>query len=791
MKRYRRYIPKAAKSILLLGLAVISVTSAKAQVLQQAQNNFNQYQQNTLQEKIFAHTDRAAYIAGDIIWFKLYCVDAGNHRLLDISKVAYVEILDDAQVASMLAKISLKNGVGNGSFVIPSTIANGNYKLRAYTSWMKNFGPETFFEKQITIINTLRFPNTAKADIGLDAQFFPEGGNMVNGITSNVGFKAVDPAGKGVDFKGVIVDQRNDTVVRFQPLKFGMGQFAFTPKAGNHYKAIIRTAGTKTFVKDLPAANSSGYTMQLTDAGENLTVKVRGTLNSTVYLFAHTAQLTKLAQSADMADGLATFNISKAKLDDGVSHLTIFNNARQPVCERLYFKRPKQSLFITANPDLQQYTTRKHVSVQVTSKDNAGKWLPSSMSMAVYKLDSLQNGDQDDIASYLWLSSDLKGTIESPVYYLKNTSAEADAATNNLMLTQGWRRFQWNSILQSKPAFNYLPEYNGHIVTAKVVDTASKQPVKGVIAYMAMPGKRVQMYAALSDTTGRFLFNTKDFYGPNEIVVQTNTGQDTVHRLEVLSPFAEQYTKTALPGLTISNALRRSLEEGSLSAQVQNTYAGNRLKTFYDPGLDSSGFFGTAFKVYKLDDYTRFLTMEEVLKEYVREVAVSKTRGRFHITIHDEAYNLSGDPLVLLDGIPVFNIDKALALDPLKIRKLDVIRQRYYYGPSVYEGILSFTTYKGDLGGTEMDPHAVVIDYEGMQLQREFYSPLYDNDAQLKSRLPDFRNLLYWSPAIDTGLNASNVSFYTSDQTGKYIGVLQGIGANGQAGVQVFKFDVK
>jgi hypothetical protein len=149
---------------------------------------------------------------------------------------------------------------------------------------------------------------------------------------------------------------------------------------------------------------------------------------------------------------------------------------------------------------------------------------------------------------------------------------------------------------------------------------------------------------------------------------------------------------------------------------------------------------------------------------------------------------LDSDPLVLVDGVPIFNMNKVFAVDPLKVRKLEVVPYRYYYGPTELEGIFSFTTYKGDLGGVELDPRAVVIDYEGLQLQREFYSPVYDTEQQASSRIPDFRNLLYWTPTVNA---AEGVSFYTSDQPGKYIGVVQGLTGNGDAASKAFTFEVK
>jgi hypothetical protein len=153
---------------------------------------------------------------------------------------------------------------------------------------------------------------------------------------------------------------------------------------------------------------------------------------------------------------------------------------------------------------------------------------------------------------------------------------------------------------------------------------------------------------------------------------------------------------------------------------------------------------------------------------------------------------LEGDPLVLLDGIPMFDMNKVMAIDPLKIKRLDVVKDRYFWGPADAEGILSYATYKADLAGVELDPHAVVMDYEGMQLRRVFYSPSYETESEAASRMPDFRSLLFWSPSINTGAQGKNqVTFYTSDEEGKYIGVVQGITANGESGSQVFTFDVK
>src|SRR6185312_6435399 len=225
---------KAALLTLTLSLAILNT---KAQVIQEVQNSFNLYKQSALQEKIFVHTDKTTYLPGEILWFKVYCVDGYDHKPLNLSKVVYVDVLDNAQTPIIQAKVLMKNGSGSGSLYIPVSITNGNYRLRAYTNWMKNFSPDLYFEKVITLINPLKSPETPikQTAAAYDIQFFPEGGNLVAGITSKVAFKAVGSNGKGVTATGAIIDQRNDTVASFRSLKFGMGSFSFTPAVNNSY----------------------------------------------------------------------------------------------------------------------------------------------------------------------------------------------------------------------------------------------------------------------------------------------------------------------------------------------------------------------------------------------------------------------------------------------------------------------------------------------------------------------------------------------------------------------------
>jgi hypothetical protein len=146
--------------------------------------------------------------------------------------------------------------------------------------------------------------------------------------------------------------------------------------------------------------------------------------------------------------------------------------------------------------------------------------------------------------------------------------------------------------------------------------------------------------------------------------------------------------------------------------------------------------------------------------------------------------------LVLLDGVPVPD-DRIFSYDALKIKKLDVIPREYILGPAHFSGIASFTTFRGDYEGLDLDPNSLQIEYDGMQYRRQFYAPAYNTNRQTQTRLPDFRNLLYWSPDLRPGTTAAPVEFFTSDVPGDYLVVVQGLSADGRAGVTYTQFTVK
>jgi hypothetical protein len=757
---------------------------------------FNMYGNTAVQEKMYLHLDRPLYLVGETIWFKAYNMDGSRNRFLDMSKVAYLEVLDRDNNAVIQTKFSLSGGTGNGAVSIPSAIASGNYKVRGYTSWMKNFSSEYFFETDISIINPfVRFDPApdAQKEISYDVQFFPEGGYLVKGLESKVAFRAVGPNGKGISFKGVVLDQRNDTLIRFQPSKFGIGNFTLKPDNTDSLRAVITDAAGKQYSYALPRIMEQGYVMQVADTGSNqvkVTVSRNGIDNQAkAYVLAHSRQLNPISDKLTFNGDVAEFIIDRTLLGEGISHITVLNEKLKPLCERLYFKRPEKMLSVAAKVGKMDFTTREKVTLDIA----AGQ--ASNLSVSVFMSDSIQALSQDDIASYFLLTSDLQGQVENPSYYFQNPDRKTDAELDNVLISHGWRRFKWENIFgASLPKYEFLPEYDGHLVFGKVLNISNNKPAPGIETYLAPLDFPAKLYTSLSDNNGNILFELKHYTGPKEVTLQTNLLRDSLYKFELASPFSKQFSQTNVTPFYFDKTHDRELLTRSINMQTVNSFVSRLFVERKAVLTDSLAFFGLPDEKYFLDDFTRFPTMEEVLREYVRGVMVRRRNKSFHFRMIDRVIPNTyyrTDPLVLLDGIPIFNIDKFMEIDPLKIKKVELMSSRYFLGVMQFTGIVSFSTYKNDLAGFELDPRVLVTPYDGVQAEREFYSPKYDNSVALSGRMPDFRNLLHWSPNVTTDENGkAQIQFYTSDQTGNYKVVVQGITDNGVAGSTSASFNV-
>jgi hypothetical protein len=802
---YNSLVGLVSASLLLISLQV----AGQNKELITLQNSVENFTQNNLQEKLYVHTDKNFYLANEICWFKIYNVDAILNRPLNISKVAYLELIDNNNKAVWQDKIVLDEATGSGSILIPSALVTGNYTLRAYTNWMKNFNEGFFFEKRISILNPslTQENNYTPNKENYSVQVFPEGGNLVVGQATRVAFKITNQMGKGVLGKGYLLNEKGDTITQCSTSSLGignmgMGSFNFIPQANHSYSLSLITDGDKIISQKLPNTFDKGYTLSLGNSAisfsEKMNIKITGIQleNTNVYLLVHSRGIVSHTIAGQIINGSCSIEIDKNKLNEGINIITLFNQAQEPVCERLYFNYPKNILEASLDLESPLLEKRRKVNLQIATKQTNNGFAAANLSMAIYKIDSIQTLDENNIQNYIWLSSDLVGRIENPASYFQNNDSNTLLAMDELMLVNGWRRFKWETVLAgTRPSFKYLPELAGSIITGKMVQKGTTSPVKDITGFISMPSKNTLFKAGISDENGNIKFEFPHLYNDGQVILEADSSEYKAHKIEIDNPFyLSKINSQIIEPLLLPKLNKEMVLQLNSNIEIQNHFKADNQNNFLSPKIDSNAFYYKPDYTYYLDLYARFTTMEEVIREYVTPLILIKNEGRFQLAVYDDQNKHFFDkaPLILLDGMPILNMDKFIEYDPLKIRKLEVVSRTYFSGNMAFNGIANFITYNGKMEGYELDPRATLIDYKGLQMQREFIAPIYENQNQINSRSPDFRHLLNWSPNINTTSKGKiNTAFYTSDVPGKYAIVVQGISKQGQPIYKEVTFIVK
>ncbi|HLN74568.1 MAG TPA: hypothetical protein VK205_14850, partial [Prolixibacteraceae bacterium] len=309
----------------------------------QAQNlvtKANQLNDSYKQEKIYLHIDRPSYWANEDLWFKAYLKDSPKP---DCN--LYVELLNDKGNVVYRNTCWVQNGLAYGDMHLADTLSSGMYQVRAYTNWMRNFDEQWFFHRDLLIWN-LRDKATPTKPAGLkerkiDFRFMPEGGTFLSGVKNRVAFKAIDPNGKGLDVKGVVLDENGRQVAMIKSGFKGMGSFEISPEPGKKYSAELTIAGDLPMKADLPEALDSGVAISY-DANDTshirLEIHENGFAGGGKYLLVGQSEGKVCYQEeVSLNAGNGTIEIDKGKLPTGIVRFTLFGSNNLPRCERLVF----------------------------------------------------------------------------------------------------------------------------------------------------------------------------------------------------------------------------------------------------------------------------------------------------------------------------------------------------------------------------------------------------------------------------------------------------------------------
>jgi len=774
------------------------------------------YTSNHASEKAYLHFDKPYYATGDTIYFKAYVTLGEKHQLSDLSGVLHIDLINPGNKIEQGIKLPLANGVAWGDFVLTDTLAPGNYHIRAYTRWMLNDG--NLFEQNIPIgsVHTKNIPenSTAKALIGKpDLQFFPESGQLIAGLPAKVAFKAIGINGLGVGAKGSVTDNSGKVICQLESSHWGMGSFNFIPENGKFYKAsIIFADGSKNNI-DLPAPVRKGITLSVNnDSVPKAGVKI---LSNTAYYAENKGKdYTLLIYSGGSAttvpikldSSVISLDILKRHLHTGIATITLFSPANEPVCERLIFVQnyDKLNLNLSANKD--SYATREKVSIKLNAKTRADSASLGHFSISVIdesKVD-INEDKENTILSDLLLTSDLKGTVEQPNYYFANITDQKLKELDLVMLTHGYRRFEWEQVLNNKDqSLAYQPEKSLEI-TGQAKNLLGASLPKANVSLL--PTQSKQLFSTKADDKGYFAFHDMTFWDSTRFVLQaTNAKGKKYTKLVYNSDKPVSFTQviqqtnenvnTVIPPAYLANNERQQEELNKVGFGKGRILKEVKIKGFKpDDQYETQSFAGAghADQVLHSKDIGYGSSLAVTLTGKLHGVGFTNVGNPGRPQMPFLRGPLGGAMLVIVDGAELPGSDVSI-LNPNDVETVEVLKyaNAAIYGIQGGNGVLIITTKRGagttakDIASTGILP----ITAQGYQKVREFYSPKYESGITYNH--PDLRSTIYWKPELVTDKygNAS-FDFYNADGIGAYRVVIEGIDEKGNIGRQVYRYKV-
>ncbi|MDL2264859.1 hypothetical protein LJC57_04335 [Parabacteroides sp. OttesenSCG-928-G07] len=339
---------------------------------------------------------------------------------------------------------------------------------------------------------------------------------------------------------------------------------------------------------------------------------------------------------------------------------------------------------------------------------------------------------------------------------------------------------------------DFLPEYEGHIINAKLINVATGQPetTEKVSSLLGFVGEDIRLFDGVSDNQGNVQYVTKRITGRQELATATFPQSENKFRVDIQSPFAV-HPKADLPTFKLNSAWEQQLLQRSVGLQVLYSYMADSLSIME---RTTPHFQWKPYSSYILDNYTRFTRMDEVVIEFVTLLSFRNIdrKRQLHLFIEKNVGRGAGSTLALLDGIPITDHNILYNYDPLLVQRIELYRERFDFNGQFFDGLVSFTTYANNYPTLQLDESTQIFDYEGTQARRLFYAPSYKNEAERNSRTPDYRHTLLWIPEVDTHGNSSvTIPFSTSDLTGEFQVVIEGLTKDGKPLRGITYFDVE
>lgn len=433
--------------------------------------NFQNYASD-YRELAYSQLNKSTYIKGETLGFCSYIIDKAKKTPSLLTKNLYCVITDEKNHIIKGKLIKVNRGIAYNSFEIDSLFSSGKYTFKAYTNWMKNFDEPNTFVESFKVIDPEKNSYLKRKTLSsvIDAQFLPEGGYLINNIKTKVGVTIKDSNGYGIpNVAGKVYDSNNTLITTFKTNFLGIGNFSLLPKTKQNYIVKIIHLD-KEYKHTITGIKSKGVSIKLNQVNNKVLIEL-GTNQKTLRNIKNKPFKLTIHNGVIIKEAVIKFKetsffkvIDHKKLLPGINIFTLFDEDNNPILERLFFNYKGIETLTLKEPKLSKKGDSLQIDIPFFQLSNRPK-NNIHLSVSVLPKETKAYQKNHNIISYTHLQPYVKGYIENARYYFTNINRKKKYHLDNLLLTQGWSSYDWNSIFENNTS-NHFAFENG--ITIKV-----------------------------------------------------------------------------------------------------------------------------------------------------------------------------------------------------------------------------------------------------------------------------------------------------------------------------------
>lgn len=756
-------------------------------------------------ELVYTQFNKSKYITGDDIWFTSWVLTPFNKRLSFSTTKLYVELWSGEKKLINRKILSVKAGTASNFIHIADSLTPGTYCFRAYTSWMRNFYDEKEFNVPVIILSptvkNLKSTNIAiKENKALkenakpvskpdyDIQFLPESGHFIEGIDNVIGIKVTDVFGRGVSATVKVVDSTKNEIASFTTNQMGMSSFTIIETTNQTLHANIKLPDGNTRDIKLPKPEKQGITINTNTALPEFTwirlqISKLSLLQKQSYtLMLHANGIVFNNYRISFTSGSSIqFKIKKKDLGNGIIYATLFNNDFGPVAERVFYN---QNTTIKGRISLStKLMENDTVKLTLTASDSLSKKEITKLSLSILPEGTLVNLFPNNLLAESRLRPGLKGDIENPGYYFEKYDTEHTIALDNLMIIQGWRKYDWPEITKGlKPKFKY-PFEEGFTIKGEVKNWLKNKPeLKSFISLISF--KNNILLISPVDNNGQFHFNKLYLADSTYVIAAASSIKGTKWNRVLYMSIPEDTLNT--PDLNQFHPV--SVKKDETKDEIPNMTKGvihlaevvvtGKMK---DPFAESFEVNPTSAKFFLTkENYAKYNSIEDILLTFFNIIVEMDQNGKYKFNMGRGISKSAGNPSIRIDN---FNVHDPIELLSYPLNMVDAIAvDKAGLGGGINgngNGSISVISRKRPLFEKVSEVNNIKrMIVKGYAQPKEYFEPKY----LIQPENPDFAKYaaIYWKPELVTdSTGVASFKFVVPQPLNSFIIRAEGINFDG------------